>query len=177
MTGGAARVAIKPNSKKARTANASEKQLKVQRAQLRQMKKGSTAADIEYLANADPSTVKWAMIIVFGLIYLVLAFTYPVLWIVLVLIIGVTILSKHHAKRVNRSRLCTAATLEQHCLEREAQKKGSNLQATLARPPTAQDRGHGDVAERLRQLNELHEAGLLTDDEFASKRAGVVDTL
>jgi hypothetical protein len=44
-------------------------------------------------------------------------------------------------------------------------------------PPAAQNAGHGDAGEQLRQLNELHEAGLLTDDEFASKRAAVVNKL
>lgn len=34
-----------------------------------------------------------------------------------------------------------------------------------------------DPAERLRKLTELHQGGLLTDEEFATKRAAIVDQL
>jgi hypothetical protein len=34
-----------------------------------------------------------------------------------------------------------------------------------------------DLAARLRKLIELHDAGLLTDDEFATKRAAIIDRL
>ena len=34
-----------------------------------------------------------------------------------------------------------------------------------------------DPAERLRKLADLHQSGLLTDEEFAAKRAAIVDKL
>jgi hypothetical protein len=37
--------------------------------------------------------------------------------------------------------------------------------------------GHGAPAEQLQQINELHQAGLLTDEEFAGKRSAIVEKL
>jgi hypothetical protein len=44
--------------------------------------------------------------------------------------------------------------------------------------PTAPPAAPGDdPAEQLKKLADLHESGLLTDEEFATKRAAIVDRL
>jgi Short C-terminal domain len=43
-------------------------------------------------------------------------------------------------------------------------------------PPAPED-GQPDVADQLRTLGELHQSGLLTDEEFATKRTALVDKL
>jgi Short C-terminal domain len=43
-------------------------------------------------------------------------------------------------------------------------------------PPTAEAK-QTDVADQLRTLGELHQSGLLTDEEFAAKRAALVEKL
>jgi hypothetical protein len=50
-----------------------------------------------------------------------------------------------------------------------------------ARPPSSASRGGrsdpADIAERIRHLGELHEAGLLTDEEFSQKKAELLAEL
>jgi hypothetical protein len=184
MTGGVARVAIKPNSKKARTANASEKQLKVQKAQLRQMKKGSTAANIDYIANADPSSVKWAMGLVFGVIYLVLALTYPVLWLgvalAIVLVIG-TKWNKHSSAKKNEGKL-TAEIIQQHREDRIRDGQPPNDPVAPARSPTpivegppvywqATASGIPSKADELMKFDALRQSGVLSQEEFDAEKA------
>jgi uncharacterized membrane protein len=178
MTGGAARVAIKPNSKKARIANASEKQLKVQKAQLRQMKKGSTASDFAELANTNPRIAAWSFIIVVGLIFVVFAVSYPILWLCVVLVAVVVAIVKIQGRAKSKK-------LDEHLAMKAAANharmasvgSGPNIQDAPTRPAVVQDTNQSNAAERLRKLNELYEAGLLTDDEFATKRASVIDGL
>ncbi|NGO69960.1 DUF4429 domain-containing protein [Streptomyces boncukensis] len=49
--------------------------------------------------------------------------------------------------------------------------------AAVAPPPRKQRSDPADVAERIRHLGELHEAGLLTDDEFTAKKAELLAEL
>jgi hypothetical protein len=57
----------------------------------------------------------------------------------------------------------------------EAQIAARSAPPPATRPePTGEDR---TPADQLRQLSELHAAGLLTDEEFAAKRAAVIDRL
>jgi hypothetical protein len=43
--------------------------------------------------------------------------------------------------------------------------------------PPAAEAAQPDVADQLRTLGELHQSGLLTDEEFATKRAALVEKL
>ena len=43
-------------------------------------------------------------------------------------------------------------------------------------PPAAPAAGGTDVIEQLKQLAELHDAGVLTDEEFATQKAKVLET-
>jgi hypothetical protein len=45
--------------------------------------------------------------------------------------------------------------------------------APLGAPAAAEP----DPAEQLKKLNDLHQSGLLTDEEFATKRSAIVDRL
>ena len=47
----------------------------------------------------------------------------------------------------------------------------------LPAPRTPAARDPADIAERIRHLGELHEAGLLTDDEFTKKKADLLAEL
>ncbi|MEU6115086.1 DUF4429 domain-containing protein [Streptomyces sp. NPDC047117] len=49
--------------------------------------------------------------------------------------------------------------------------------AAPARRPLEPHRGPADIADRIRQLGELHDAGLLTDDEFSTKKAELLAEL
>lgn len=42
---------------------------------------------------------------------------------------------------------------------------------SYAPPAAAPAAGQGDVIEQLKQLGELHQQGVLTDDEFAAQKA------
>jgi hypothetical protein len=49
-----------------------------------------------------------------------------------------------------------------------------------AEPPTPPDRSRrdpADIADRIRHLGELHRAGLVTDEEFAEKKAELLAQL
>lgn len=46
-----------------------------------------------------------------------------------------------------------------------------------AAAPSAGRRDPADIAERIRHLGELHEAGLVTDEEFSSKKAELLAEL
>ena len=48
---------------------------------------------------------------------------------------------------------------------------------TQQRPLTRPRGDPADIAERIRHLGELHEAGLLTDDEFTAKKAELLELL
>jgi putative oligomerization/nucleic acid binding protein len=50
-------------------------------------------------------------------------------------------------------------------------------QFDLSPPPTAPGAPGGDVAARLRKLDELRDSGLLTDDEFQAKKAEILREL
>ncbi len=52
-----------------------------------------------------------------------------------------------------------------------------NMQAAANPPATAPAAPGKTVVERLKELKELHEAGILTDDEFAAKKADLVSQL
>ena len=49
---------------------------------------------------------------------------------------------------------------------------GAPVNIEGANPPSA-----ADPAEQLKKLADLHQSGLLTDEEFAAKRAAIVDKL
>ncbi|MER6129668.1 SHOCT domain-containing protein, partial [Streptomyces sp. NPDC001795] len=44
-------------------------------------------------------------------------------------------------------------------------------------PVPADRRDPADIAERIRHLGELHEAGLVTDEEFSTKKAELLAEL
>lgn len=44
-------------------------------------------------------------------------------------------------------------------------------------PAGAGRRDPADIAERIRHLGELHQAGLVTDDEFSAKKAQLLAEL
>ena len=46
-----------------------------------------------------------------------------------------------------------------------------------AAPTAGQTAPEANPAERLKKLGELHQSGLLTDEEFAAKRAAIVEKL
>ncbi len=46
--------------------------------------------------------------------------------------------------------------------------------STPAAPPIS---GQGSVRERLTQLDELHGSGVVTDEEYAAKRAKILDEM
>ncbi|MGO4418490.1 SHOCT domain-containing protein, partial [Streptomyces sp. MCAF7] len=48
---------------------------------------------------------------------------------------------------------------------------------SAARPGAPDRRDPADIADRIRHLGELHTAGLLTDDEFSSKKAELLAEL
>jgi hypothetical protein len=50
----------------------------------------------------------------------------------------------------------------------------SEPEPTYAPPPPAAAPAAPDPIERLKQLAELHDAGVLTDDEFAAQKARVL---
>jgi hypothetical protein len=56
--------------------------------------------------------------------------------------------------------------------ENEAQYE---QQAPPPPPPAPADSGTDDMIAQLKQLGELHEAGVLTDEEFAAQKAKVMN--
>jgi hypothetical protein len=48
---------------------------------------------------------------------------------------------------------------------------------TAALPPPPTRPSPPTLADRLRQLDELHTSGLITDDEYAAKRQSMLDTI
>jgi hypothetical protein len=58
----------------------------------------------------------------------------------------------------------------------QEQRDGSVQADGLNQPPASAISAPG-VADRLRQVSELHEAGLLTDGEYAAKRAELIEQL
>jgi hypothetical protein len=87
------------------------------------------------------------------------------------------------------SRTFDAATDENSVVVGKSQKEEfldlrqaieAQIAARSAPPPATRPETTGEdqtPADQLRQLSELHEAGLLTDEEFAAKRAAVIDRL
>lgn len=62
----------------------------------------------------------------------------------------------------------------------ETAPAGSSSSSPAARPSRTAHPGRSDpadIAERIRHLGELHEAGLLTDDEFTKKKADLLAEL
>jgi hypothetical protein len=65
-------------------------------------------------------------------------------------------------------------------LKRAVEDKMPALHASASAPSpseTSSLEAPDDPAARLRQLTDLHDAGLLTDHEFATKRAAIIDRL
>lgn len=66
------------------------------------------------------------------------------------------------------------AESQQREADQEARLEGLEGQPATAPPPAAPPGAGGmsaDVVERLKQLGELHDQGVLTDDEFAQQKA------
>ncbi|UNO42258.1 DUF4429 domain-containing protein [Streptomyces sp. MST-110588] len=53
----------------------------------------------------------------------------------------------------------------------------ATIRTPPVRPAVEARRDPADIADRIRQLGELHEAGLLTDDEFSAKKAELLAEL
>lgn len=72
------------------------------------------------------------------------------------------------------------AAAQQQAAQHAAQQEKADMQARLAAlegqaPPAAPAAGGGsDLIERLQQLASLHEAGVLSADEFAAAKAKVL---
>ncbi len=60
---------------------------------------------------------------------------------------------------------------------RSAEKAPDAAERTPVRRPGSTGRAPADIADRIRHLGELHGAGLLTDDEFSTKKAELLAEL
>lgn len=60
---------------------------------------------------------------------------------------------------------------------RSAEKAPDAAERAPARRPGSTGRAPADIADRIRHLGELHGAGLLTDDEFSTKKAELLAEL
>jgi Short C-terminal domain len=72
----------------------------------------------------------------------------------------------------------TATAVSNRVSRRQAGRWAAQEQAPeQQRQPPAQQaptNGSGDPVEKLKQLGELHQSGVLTDDEFAAAKAKVI---
>jgi hypothetical protein len=74
----------------------------------------------------------------------------------------------------------TATAVSNRVSRRQANRWAQDDQAAVAQPappPTAPaSSGADEMLERLRQLGELKEKGILTDEEFAAQKARILAT-
>ncbi|GAB2991106.1 hypothetical protein GCM10027076_31430 [Nocardioides montaniterrae] len=130
-TGGAARLVINPNSKKARTAKATEQMLKLQKAEAKRARSAPPAARVE----------------------------------------------------LGTGQVCDMCGKPGHGPNYHAPEthRPPQTAALAAARPTASPTREADPAlaaiDQLTQLGKLREAGVLTDEEFAVKKAQILDRI
>lgn len=139
-TGGVARAAIKPNSKKERTANAAEKALKLQKAEAKRARSAERLASLQQAKAARSGRT-----------------AAPV--------------------EVSPDHVCEMCGKRGH--DRSFHVPGAYRPSTAASKPAAPQAAPSaakpvDSIEQLRQLGNLRDAGVLTDEEFAAKKAEIL---
>lgn len=68
-----------------------------------------------------------------------------------------------------------AAKQEQQYEEQQAQQQPQEPQYAPPPPPAPAPVSESSMIEQLKQLGELHESGILTDEEFAAQKAKILN--